>query len=75
MVARRDERDTLRRTARVLGAAVGLRVLDVGIDELWRRVQARAAESPPITRAHLEEWLTLFERPEADEIALFDPAV
>lgn len=68
----RAERDTLRTTARELGAAVELRFLDVGIDELWRRVEARAAETPPITRAHLEEWLTSFEPPDADELALFD---
>ncbi|MEY2426815.1 MAG: hypothetical protein QOI61_2387, partial [Actinomycetota bacterium] len=68
----REERDELRLRARELGAAVELRYLDAPIDELVRRVEARAWEAPPITRAHLEEWATLIEIPDAAELALFD---
>ena len=69
----RAERDVLREGARALGAAVELRYLDVPLDELVRRVEARAWEAPPITRAHLEEWATVIEVPDAAELALFDP--
>ena len=66
----RAERDVLREGARRLGAAVELHYLDVPLDELVRRVEARAREG--ITRAHLEEWQEAIEVPTAEELALFD---
>jgi predicted kinase len=69
----RSERDELREGARRLGAAVELIYLDVPLDELVRRVEARAWEHPPITRAHLEEWAQVIEVPTPEEFALFDP--
>ena len=69
----RAERDELRLGARKLGAAVELRYLDVPLDELVRRVEARQGFDPPITRAHLEEWSHLIEVPTAEELSLFDP--
>jgi predicted kinase len=73
----RSERDELRTAARVLGVGVELHVLDVPIDELWRRIDARNATPPwdaePISRAHLDEWAAIFEPPDADELARFDP--
>jgi len=67
------ERDTLRMGARVLGAAVELWCLDVGIDALWSRVATRQMEDPPMTRRDLETWFAQFEVPDDDELALFDP--
>ena len=66
----RAERDELRVGAHALGAAVELHYLDVPLDELVRRVQARGREG--ITRAHLEEWSAAIEAPTPDELALFD---
>jgi predicted kinase len=75
----RAERDVLRRRARELGAAVELHYLEVPLEELWRRVQARNERGEPgvpvIERAHLEEWSArAFEPPTPDELALYDPA-
>src|SRR6478752_10457326 len=73
----RTERDEMRSVARGLGVGVELHYLDVPADELWRRIQARNAEPPwnayPIGRANFEEWLTIFQAPDAAEMALFDP--
>jgi predicted kinase len=66
----RFERDELREGARRLGAAVELRYLEVPLDELVRRVEARG--HPVMTRAHLEEWSGIIEVPTAEEQALFD---
>ena len=45
--------------------------------ELWRRLQARNFETPwnsyPIGRADFDEWLRIFQAPDAAELALFDP--
>ena len=72
----RVERDELRLAARGLGVGVELHYLDVPADELWRRLEARNAEPPwvaaPIRRADLDGWLSEFEAPDADELALFD---
>ena len=67
----RAERDVLREHARAHGYAVELRYLDVPMDDLVRRVEARAW--PHMTRSQLEEWATLIQVPDADELALFDP--
>jgi len=72
----RAERDDLRSAARALGVGVELHYLDVSTDDLWRRIEARNAEPPwdsePIRRAHLDEWSTIFQAPDAAELALFD---
>ena len=74
----RDERDEMRAVARGLGVGVELHHLDVPSDELWRRIEARNSAPPwneePISRAHLEEWMTEFQAPDSDELALYDPA-
>lgn len=67
----RAERDELREGARRVGASVELHYLEAPIDELERRVVARAREG--ITRAHLEEWQHAIEVPTPEECALFDP--
>jgi predicted kinase len=73
----RIERDQMRSVARDLGVAVELHFLDVPVDELWRRIEARNSEPPwdsaPIRRADLDEWAALFQAPDAAELALFDP--
>ena len=73
----RTERDEMRSAARGLGVAVELHFLDVPIDELWRRIEARNSQPPwdgyPIRRADLDAWLTIFQAPDAAELALFDP--
>lgn len=69
----RDERDSLREEARALGARVELHVLDADDEELWRRLHARGAEDPPLTREHLTSHRAAFERPTPEELALFDP--
>jgi predicted kinase len=73
----RDERDALRDGARARGAAVELHVLDESVDELWERVGSRDMErrlgGRPLTRADIEGYLARFHRPDADELALYDP--
>ena len=72
----RVERDELRAAARDLGVGVELHFLDVPAEELWRRIEARNGEPPwesfPIQRAHLDEWVGLFQPPDRSELALFD---
>ena len=74
---RRDERDALRAAARAQGAAVELRFLDAPIDELWERVRVRDRERHlghrALTRSDLEDYATAFQRPDAAELALYDP--
>lgn len=74
----RARRDALRKGARALGAAVELRFLDAPVDVLWLRVQERdngrgAHGGRTLTRAELEEFAAEVERPDAEELALFDP--
>ena len=69
----RSERDALRDGARALGAAVELVHMDAPIDVLLDRVTRRGRESPPIDRAMLEDASRAFERPSAEELALYDP--
>ena len=73
----RIERDEMRTVARGLGVGVELHYVEVPIDELWRRIEARNSSPPwdnePIGRADLDEWLAIFQAPDAAELALFDP--
>jgi len=68
----RDERDRLRTEARVLGARTELVFLDPPVDELWRRIEARGQEDPPITLADVEQWDRTIQRPDAEELAGYD---
>jgi predicted kinase len=72
----RSERDALRERARELGAMVELRFLDAPPEVLWRRVQDRDMERRlghrPLTPADLDHYQALIERPESEEIALYD---
>ena len=73
----RVERDEMRTVARHLGVGVELHYLEVPSDELWRRIEVRNSAPPwdnePISRANLDEWLGMFQAPDAAELALFDP--
>lgn len=68
----RSERDALRSQASALGATTELIYLDVDDEELWRRIQQRAMEVPPIQRTDLREWRGLFEAPDDAELARYD---
>jgi predicted kinase len=72
----RAERDVVRKRARDLGAGVELVYLDVPIDALLERLDARNTERPAgtavITRENLLGWVDLFEAPDAEELSLFD---
>jgi predicted kinase len=73
----RDERDALRSGARALGAAVELRWLDESIDVLWERIRARDMERQlggrALTREDVEAYAASFQRPDAEELARYDP--
>ena len=71
----RDERDQLRREARILGAQVELVFLDPPLDRLWQRIETRWQEDPPIPRSDLDRWDEVFQRPDEEELALYDAAV
>jgi predicted kinase len=68
----RSERDTLRRGARALGAAVELHYVSAPADVLFDRIQRRGMEKPPIERGEVSRWLEIFQAPTAEEMALFD---
>lgn len=72
----RVERDSLRTAARRLEVGVELHYTDVPVHELWRRIEVRNATPPwqskPILRSHLDEWIQIFQEPDAAELALFD---
>jgi predicted kinase len=69
----KSERDALRTRARALGAAVELHFLDAPVEVLFDRIRRRNRESPPITLEDMLKWSEIFERPSAEEMALFDP--
>jgi predicted kinase len=68
----RSERDVLRCGARALRAAVGLHFIDAPVEVLFERIRRRNRESPPITFEDVVKWSENFERPSAEEMALFD---
>jgi len=70
----KDERDQLRLGARDLGAAVELHFLDTPMDVLFPRIRLRNREAPPIERHDVEKWDKSFQRPSAEEMALYDLA-
>jgi predicted kinase len=72
----REERDYYRTGAREVGARVVLCLLAPPIDELWHRLSLRNAERPfgafEISMEELLRWSELFQRPTAEELALYD---
>ena len=77
----RVERDEKRHGARALGVGVELHYRDapLALDELIERSDRRTMSgewtASPITRAHFEEWATIFQAPDEDELLLFDKPV
>ncbi|MGD0592198.1 MAG: ATP-binding protein [Acidimicrobiales bacterium] len=75
----RVERDEKRLGARSLGAGVELHYLYAPLEELFERAERRSASgewtASPITRAHFEEWATIFQPPDEEEILLFDKPI
>ena len=74
-----DERDEKRLAARALGVGVELHYLHAPVEELIERAERRNASgewtAAPMTRAHFEEWVAIFEPPDEEEILLFDKTV
>jgi predicted kinase len=68
----RSERDALRTGARALGAAVELHFIDAPVEVLFDRIRRRNRESAPIMLEDVVKWAEIFERPSAEEMALFD---
>lgn len=75
----RWERERLRAAARSIGVDVHLVLLDPPLDVLWERIESRNREArlatKAISRAELEQWHRDFERPDADELAGYNPLV
>lgn len=72
----REERDLYRTGAREVGARVVLCLLDPPVDELWERLSRRNADRPfgafEIPKESLLRWAQRFQRPTAEELALYD---
>ncbi|PWG12078.1 ATP-binding protein [Streptomyces sp. V2] len=72
----RAERDEKRTVARALGVGVELRYLAVPVEELARRLEVRGREggpgTVPVGRELLDEYVKVFQAPDAEELALFD---
>jgi predicted kinase len=72
----REEREKLRIEAHALGLEIGLRYLDVPLEKLWQRVDARNKREPDkdavITFERLEQNAKHMEPPTKEELALFD---
>ena len=75
----RAERDEKRLGARALGVDVELHYLDAPLEELIERADRRTTSgqwtASPMTRAHFEEWATIFQPPDEEEFLLFDKPV
>jgi len=72
----RVERDEKRLGARALGVGVELHVLGAPLEELIARADRRTTTgewtASPMTRAHFEEWASIFQAPDDEELLLFD---
>ena len=75
----REERDRYRSEAQARGATVVLCVLDPPVEILRKRLAMRNAQLPPgtfeIPQTLFDAACSLFQRPDADEPALFDDVV
>lgn len=75
-VWQRSERDLKRTWAQANGVPVELRFLDAPVDELMARVAARNGDlptgAPHIDPALIPFWDERIQRPDDDELALFD---
>ncbi len=75
----RGERDALRDQVHSLGGTIELRHLDVPVEELWRRLDARNQRPAPawtvIDRGSLLSFVDMFEAPSPEELAHYDAPV
>lgn len=67
------DRDRLRLRAREIGASVEIHSLTAPLEELYRRIQLRNMEDPPISWETVQKWGSIFEAPTREELDLFDP--
>ena len=74
-----EERELFRTRANELGARAEIVVLDVPVEVLWPRIEARNAALPAatfrISRAELEEFSGKFDVPGPTELARWDRSV
>jgi predicted kinase/GNAT superfamily N-acetyltransferase len=70
----RSEREALRLGGREIGALVELHYLSAPLDVLYERIRARGMEDPPVTRADLARWESIFQVPTEEEFAQYDEA-
>jgi len=75
----REERDRQREDARKLGAILEMHYFDLSFDELWRRLEGRNAigeyGTVPVTKKQLQEYWSKFQRPNEEELSLFDRCI
>lgn len=71
----RVERDRLRDDGRTAGARVELHHVHAPVDVLWHRIATRDRVDPPVTRAHLDEWVQIFQAPDDAELATWDRGI
>jgi predicted kinase len=75
----RAERDEKRLAARALGVGVELHYLDAPLEELIERAQRRNTSgewsAAPMRRTHFEQWYTIFQPPDEEELLLYDEPV
>jgi predicted kinase len=72
----RVERDEKRLGARALGVGVELHYLHAPLEELIERAQRRNTSgewsASPMMPAHFQEWATVFQPPDEEELLLYD---
>jgi len=76
-VWQRSERDSLREYAADANAITEMHYFDIPFDALWRRLEARNAARPYGTavipyEVLIDCWDRLFQRPDSEELKLFD---
>jgi predicted kinase len=75
----RAERDDKRRDAKELGVSTELHYLNVPLEELVRRLEARNVVSEHghavVTKDEIEEFAKIFEAPSAEELELFTKVI
>ncbi len=75
----RAERDAKLLDARVLGVVVEMHVLDIPLEELWRRLQIRNTSgghgTVPLSREQIESYAEMFQKPVKSELAVYDHVI
>ena len=68
----REEREDYRKRAKLLGASSEIHFLSVPEDELFRRLEKRNVDRPHesfiISEEAMKPWITIFQKPTADEL-------